>query len=76
MHISDSNSLARSFDFPREAVFTTSRGSSFLAFGVGGGVNVAIVYLCILQQNIMGIHATAFISFQFLSKIHAHIPYP
>ena len=31
---SDSNSLARSFDFPREAVFTTSRGSSFLAFGV------------------------------------------
>ena len=54
------------FYFPREAVFTTSRGSSFLAFGMGGEVNVAIVYLCILQQNTMAIHATVVISFQFL----------
>ena len=62
--------------FPVRQFLRPHEGARFWHLECGGGVNVAIVYLCILQQNTMGIYTTVLISFQFLPKIHAHIPKP
>ena len=60
--------------FPVRQFLRPHEGVRFWHLECCGGVNVAIVYLCILHQNTMGIHATAFISFQFIPKIHAQLP--